>query len=373
MLLWEIHIWCFLLSKSRLLNKAMYDIDTQLIYEAYLLREMKIIGDIPKQNQEYYIVGHQDRIWVFLDDIFNQDDEQFQDMVTTLNQSDYDNDYPELYPGDLENITDLSNYEQYYPDFIFGVVRDGTLYLYNDTVANYYNPQTSLLLNKILKSLKITRVETNEESSHVGEYTGFPKWGYHGTSSKYLYDILRLGLRAGRNDGNWGDIRHTDKIFFTQVEELAIFHSLNVSRGDDNEYPIIIEFKIPDTDKIIPDYDKDTESNKSNDFDSIYSDIRQSVERPFQDVKSGFTPLRRSNEGGVWGYHGSIMPKFIDSIRIYTEGDDNPEFSDYVEFDDLQYVKRVMELCAEYDENFIYYLGMDIEDIEQEFNSEEEE
>jgi hypothetical protein len=76
---------------------------------------------------------------------------------------------------------------------------------------------------------------------------------YHGTNYKYLDKILKIGLRPTENS-NFEKISHENKIFFTTKMVYAKWHSSN-SASKNNSLPVILEMKIPDSSKVVLDYD----------------------------------------------------------------------------------------------------------------------
>lgn len=156
---------------------------------------------------------------------------------------------------------------------------------------------------------------------------------YHGTCLKFLPDILKYGIKP--NDFANFDVNHTDKIFFTTDLNKANFHALTTSINN-KSFPIIVAFRVPDADKLIPDYDlaikvygKDSEIVKKYGYNQF--DIAQDYGNE-PNLKYDRNII---NKIGVFGYLGRIPTSFINDIFIdlvaYSKYQNlfNPEYGEY--------------------------------------------
>ena len=132
-----------------------------------------------------------------------------------------------------------------------------------------------------------------------------PNHFFHGTTTKYLPGIMKIGLRPDEVDTNYKRIYHPDKVFlgsrFEDAEHHAI-HTANLRGG----YAVVIDFSIPDPAKIVPDYDVDrTASRDTYDHDDARKDPPASVDS-----------WRMTHHSGLIGYRGAILPNFIRAVYL---------------------------------------------------------
>jgi hypothetical protein len=225
------------------------------------------------------------------------------------------------------NHDDLAEvlHEESRSDVLIGTLSDNILYL-QEVGALSFDPKSSILIKKVVKALGAQGVESpghidNSDRTYRYEIKGdINDIGYHGTTEKYLRDILSLGIKPGESETNYPGIVHNDAVFFSSKFSEAQHHATHaVSRpvnpgsykkdsiGGD---PMIIEFEIPDKDLIIPDYDVDMGSENTGRYDYV-------EQRPKEDgskMKGRAMPLSR--EMGIYGYSGRIPASFIKAYYI---------------------------------------------------------
>jgi hypothetical protein len=204
---------------------------------------------------------------------------------------------------------------EYYPEARSAVVWSGS----------EIQPRTSLTVKKLAKELGLDKVvyrhrdEPNYDDDKEIEYPtnklvgGMPDVMFHGTNSHALGDIIRFGLDASRGSSKFASrgIHHPEHVFFTAVFQEAIYYAFNAKREDKkkwNNYPIIVEFTIPDKALIHPDYDADISTTSNRYFPKFQSQLKRA-----SDMKS--TGITR--ETGKWSYKGRIPASFIRWIYYY--------------------------------------------------------
>ena len=238
-------------------------------------------------------------------------------------------------------------------------------------------PESSVLVQKVAKALGVTRVFNDSEYGNddvvvrsknlAKEKT--PTWGYHGTSSKYLMEILKHGLIPKPQQTNFDTVKHDKTVFLTLDASKAVFHSTQgVStssriqgsnrhvqrslRSDDSGMVpyqrIVLRVKVPDPSLIVADYDIDREGDQAT-----YTDMHQT---PHAAKARGTIPgnaKKVSMALGVFGYRGRILPQNIESIFIdrkvsHDVGNDDiygeANLSDMSEFDPAFVRKWMNEL-----------------------------
>lgn len=341
-----------------------------LTYKQYILSEMKIVRDsnVESDDTDYYIIAYKDLIYKVNDGISK-----------TLLKSMKSHIPKKLYEPIVMNKDDIYDISSAIQDLqnleIFvGKVEDGELNYNEDDYS--LSPESSVMIKKIVKTLKLKGVNTQDRGGETG-YTSkyeikgeIPNTFYHGTSGKYIKDILRLGLRPNRVQSNWIDqnIIHENTIFFTSKRSVANGHA-NMTGTKTKNIPIVIRFKVPNKDLIIPDYDIDNLGSKSN-----YEDVRARVKN-VEDSKDHYkTSYALTKEAGIYGYNGSIMPINIDKVYVNKQYfynpnklyDDNADWEEY----DIDEFKSIFD---RYEEMDMWVNDYDWELMKDEWEEEEED
>lgn len=186
-----------------------------------------------------------------------------------------------------------------------------------------FSPSSSLLLKKLVKQLGIKKVYANvlkyDGEEQDVEYSrkkilgDVPAIVYHGTTSKYMEDILVNGLRPGQAQGNWINrgVRNDNEIFFAADLNTSEFYA-HYAKQQKGGIPIVFEMGIPDKDLLKPDFDADTASTKKQ-----YYKHNPSLGIAKTDMK----PMTVSREQGKWGYSGRIPATFIRWVYMFREHD----------------------------------------------------
>ena len=181
-------------------------------------------------------------------------------------------------------------------------------------------PRTSLNIKKIANQLDLEKVtyrhvdditnDDNEIDYSPQKLVGdIPSVVFHGTSTHVLKNILKYGLYPGKGTSNFSSrgIYHTEYIFFTATFQAAIFYALNAKRENSDNFPIVIEFQIPDKNLLYPDYDADISTTTKRHFPRL-SD---------PPAKSTMKSMGLSRETGKWAYKGRIPASHIQWIYYY--------------------------------------------------------
>ena len=133
---------------------------------------------------------------------------------------------------------------------------------------------------------------------------------YHGTSTEYLPGIFKLGLAPGESQTNYPTIvHHYDKVFLTAKFEEALYHAIHTS-GKVGGFPTVLEFKVPDKNLLVPDYDADVSAIGS---DPMYPGSND--KRSWASVG----PMKASKHAGLFGYWGTIPVRNLKSVYLRTE------------------------------------------------------
>jgi len=213
------------------------------------------------------------------------------------------------------------------PDILVGRI-DGDIYktLYLTNYSGFtLDPKSSILIKKIVKELDLDNVVY---SSQIDDHDfGVSKWEakgqisdvmFHGTTTKYLGEILKTGIRAGRSQSNYEQIVHPNLIFFSSRFDEAQHHSVHTAQKVGGD-PMVIELAVPDKNLLVPDYDVDAQSGETNIYDYISEETRNSSAN-YSSMTGSADALSR--EFGIYGYRGRISPKFISSYHILTNAEE---------------------------------------------------
>lgn len=149
---------------------------------------------------------------------------------------------------------------------------------------------------------------------------------YHGTSTKYLDKISKMGI-APTPKSNYNKINHPEMVFFTTKYNKAAYHAINAS--SDNHVPMVLGFKVPDQAKVVLDYDVaiqiyGIEHPKVQElgYDIVFDISGGSYEYLPEPIAVGDSitqelDLRSLNTRiGIFGYKGRIPATFIEFIEM---------------------------------------------------------
>lgn len=242
------------------------------------------------------------------------------------------------------------------------------------------HPKTSHLVKKLVKQLGIQRINgevmrgmagsEDEITYYPSEMKGrMPKYGFHGTTMSRLAKMMKTGIMP-QDSGNWSDqgIHTPNTIFFAVDHNISEFHA---ERTSDKlaDIPVVIRFKIPDVNKIIPDYDvartlygegvditQFTGSNPEKMMNKDWKEVIMKMKRPeklfgqfgvfgykgripanhFIEFYTTLEPFEFTEYGGQ-DYYGADKQQMIEYLKIYNEfGYDimNPNIHGYT-YDDV--------------------------------------
>lgn len=241
------------------------------------------------------------------------------------------------------------------PDLLVASYYNGELYV--DGMKASHHASSSVLLKKVAKFLGVDIVNQNN-SSYEGDdvntpYTtsemigDIPNVVYHGTSLKFINQILKTGLRPNDNS-NWENVgKFHDLIFLTADINVARFHA-NKSVDKYKEPAVIIETKIPDRNKIKMDYDVAYTFHGNKNVPNSYANSLKKDLNPYQknkikkiqkyNPKTDFTKLT-----GIFAYSGAITPPNF--VKIFTNFSDEYLTQDNAyEFNNLTDFEKALEM-----------------------------
>lgn len=282
-----------------------------------VLDELKV-QHLNKSNEDIYFIAYKEHLFLV------DENSDYKSLEP------YFKDHPE-FNDDKRNIFDNEDWYDFIgelaesaPDIMVGRYDPIQKILTLDG-RGHFNARSSLILKKVVKQLKIKKIETdhldyNGEEKQVtynkNKILGdVPVIVFHGTTSNHIDDILKYGLRAGKGGSKFDkqDIWHETEIFFAATFDESKFYAYN-AKSNSGGIPIIFEFTIPDKSLLKPDYDADTASTNRSDY-------YQNQPTPKFTSKSSMKPMGLSRETGKWGYSGRIPSKFIRWVYLYRHHD----------------------------------------------------
>ena len=214
-------------------------------------------------------------------------------------------------------------------DILFGDVdKDSmTLNIQGSFSTFKLDPRSSLLVKKVVDTLGIRNVtymygDDAEAEVHGSEVRGeMPTAAYHGTTITYLRSIFKFGLVPGKSETNYEGIVHNDAVFFSTRFDEALHHAVHTA-SKKGGHPVVLELRVPDKDKLIPDYDVDIGAGDTGCYDYICSKLRDKQKKYYdKEMKQKSSTL--SKEFGMYGYKGRIPSSFIKSYYILMNPADN--------------------------------------------------
>jgi hypothetical protein len=206
------------------------------------------------------------------------------------------------------------------------------------TIAEFYkNDYRDIRISDVFKKL-MTKIpdlkyfEIEGEIYHKDELlkrfgknynkqTKLPDKIYHGTTSQYIENILKEGLKTNSDKSVWR-VKNKKYIFFTTSFKSAEFYSnMSANLRQDNGFhdQIILEINSDriDKDKIVFDFDFYSDFvGKGNDE---YNKMLKSLQKPPTGEELSYTKLSNKNKGGEFGkfgYEGIVLPTKINKIHF---------------------------------------------------------
>lgn len=330
-----------------------------------------------------YIISYKKYIYFIPDNIEEQDNELFKELLFKLDFSDWNDNIYDLLSDIKEDRPDIillekhNNNEVYFSvslgssvdisiskefiDTLKVLAKNGVEYLnvqettISDVVEEYHNEtfNIDLIIDNFEKDLKFKKL---------------PEYVYHGTSSDRLESILKIGLRQ-EHKSNFDKVYFKNKYLFFSSNILdAYFYADNAAKND-NSFPIILEISRDAFDINLVDKDYDFFIDYINKGNFYFYDLYRKSRRGFQDGPEKEKVLSHLHDKYIgatyrkFSYKGNIFPKYImamfikdsyDSGKFDTEIDGN-DLKDYVEyFDWLEEMGYDKEYYIDYDQYLEY-------------------
>lgn len=346
-----------------------------------LLNEVFVRGNPQAKNA--HVIAFRQYIWIVAPTTL--EDFEFE-IRKVLHMGSPDGDFWEL----MSDVGDQ-------PDIVSGRLDRDTLTLQS---IDYQHSRMSTTLQKVVKALNIEFVNISyfsyfgdEDGEWMQDRSKFVNKNYkgdtfyHGTHTEAFKHIKKTGIRPVSGVTNFDKIKHADKIFVTTDKTKAEFHAGHSARLNDS-FPLILEVKLPDPDKLVMDYDVAIGLYGTNHPDTIklgYRDIVKKTDNTFLAMLQSelMKKLMRRNKGnignlstksGVFGYLGRIPPAFIEKIWM-----DDDAFKEYIKSTEGEsyYEPSMVGQMSTWDSStFKEYEDLRIEameEYEEEYSQEEED
>ena len=335
-------------------------------------------NNVSTQDGDVFFILYKKDLWVFNQEIWEEG--LYEEINNTIGEDIYDEDF-----YSIEN-TMIDEEKDY---ILAGSIENNAIYLFRGYDFRHSSVSTDLKKLSVHLNLPIrTRHNYGKFSDSQGEVEidivdnlKDAKY-YHGTTIKHLTSISKYGLRRSLGKTNYDDIIHRDKLFVTTNIEKASFHAFHSSKTSD-DFPIVLEFRIPDVNQLVLDYDiainyygKDHPLVKKLGYDKILKKYNSDGYIGNNKLIDGLKDTDVNKKFGVFGYQGNIPSSYINGFLID------------IDMYEQWYIDSVIYQHGEFDteekssdfspiEDWVLYNRLEIlklnSDLEDDYNDEEED
>lgn len=303
-------------------------------YESFQVLDELLLHGNPKSNG--LVIAYKAHVWVLDNQIPTKLANEilkyiFNDEIEPLDEED-----PTI--DSYAVVSEIQDNDR--GDVLVGNLTNGELYLQRIGAFNF-DPKSSILIKKVVKALKLKNVKyaddiDSDKIVNVGKAKikgNIPDIAYHGTASDYIISILKNGLEPRGYQSNYKKIIHDDKIFFTTRFGEASHHALHTA-NQTQTLPVVLEMVIPDKNLMVPDYDIDMHGGQTT-----YQPQERISHTKYGTDKS----MALSQEFGIYGYMGKILPQHIKWIYICFNHEDKSDLliTDYKKLSPIKLRKFV--------------------------------
>ena len=247
------------------------------------------------------------------------------------------------------------------PDVLAGYIYDNRLSV-DGVVSMALNPRSSLLIKKVVQQLGLDGVnaermdpegEEHSEEFRMHQLEGqIPQIVYHGTTSKYIRGILRIGI-APTTNSNWQQLgKFRDKIYLTASFQDAAFHA-NRTTGTAYGIPLVIATRIPDRSKIVLDFDVGASMHgitPAMDREGYTASVSQDTwdKKRLKTIGKYDRGTDYTREIGTFGYRGRIPSNFFTAFFVSDSADHGLSLNHSIEITDKAELWRALDLINEF-------------------------
>lgn len=274
-------------------------------FNDYKINELFVHKSNDDIDDKNFILYKKD-VWIF-------DENEFDEIYQTINDTIGD----DIFTDDMQDSFNIIR--ESYPYILVGSIRNNTI------VFSSVNYRHSIDSDDLKKLKQLLNIDTIKVDFYRGVYSDIDDstilkdeqkdYFYHGTSLKYINSIYKYGIKPNDKQTNFDSDKHKDKIFITKNIEKALFHA-NTAAQNTNSISVILKLKVPDTSKLIIDYDVSRE---------FYGDTEQHTELYGIETNQYFKPtgilkdsekVNIAKKIGIYGYLGRIPSSYIEDVII---------------------------------------------------------
>ena len=298
-------------------NKYVKSLEDFIINELLISKDFNTVKNI---ESLFFVIYKKDVYFIGFDDNnFVEKTKELQNRLSTELNKDYVVDDFDSAIGFFEKYLNI------FPNIVNGTFRYNKFNksIPNDVIIceiyhkNYLDIRYSPLLQKILKLLpEIDYFEINKEILHSDDLKNTDiKFVYHGTSSIYINNILKYGIKPNPDNTVYNNIKHKNKIFLTTDLNIAKYYAETItSIKDGDEIVLEVDFKALNKNKFVVDYDfyKQFISNNSyKDYDDLGSFNDKIIKNTYD-----FNSITNYLQFKRFGYNGIVYPNLIKNIYV---------------------------------------------------------
>jgi len=209
-------------------------------YNKFLLNELFIKGNVIK-NRVSLLISYKSNVWI-LPEIEKDIIEDFLDILPLK---------PEL----IEMVNDSSSVVEVYkilqmsnnPDIFLASIKDDILIVEYAPFNNLKDLKNSTQVRKIINQLNISTIKMIDDGKEIESIESddlellkyIPSIMYHGTCSKYIKNIFKLGITPSTG-GNYKIEHNKPLVFLTTNTNKAYIHARRCAENT-NTNPIVLE------------------------------------------------------------------------------------------------------------------------------------
>lgn len=260
--------------------------------------------DYSESNEKYFIL--------YKGNLFIYDEDNWEEAAKKFSME------------DSEDVYDFNqNLSEESPYILMGQFSDDTIYL---EYSPYRHSKTSDELKKVSKELGIDNIKYIHRTDMMDEHeldVSLEDFKsaiyYHGTCYKHLNNIRKFGLMPNK-ETNFKNIFHSDKVFLTTNKEKAFFHA-ETCANKNQSFPIILELKVPDINRLLPDFDLAVQfyGSDSEEFIQNYKgnyDIGDFLDKSvvYQNIEDKLMDFTKRL--GIYAYKGRIPSSHITNVIL---------------------------------------------------------
>ena len=210
-------------------------------------------------------------------------------------------DYPKLIVGSID-----------YEDGL-GLTIDNSAYdvVNSPEFIQFMNSEASKVFNHIIvNNVDVKNSKLNNEPHKIQLANPL----YHGTSTRFLYEILTKGLRK-KQENSLFSVDNSGFVFLTSIYKTAFGYAQMYAKAyNTNEAILKVNSDLIDDNKVVLDFDFVKE------FTAPGKDDPYVNTKPYQDSYKGEIAQNKKRYGSKFakiGYKGIIMPNAIEGVYIY--------------------------------------------------------